>query len=95
MRNSNKNNDERSLNSEIGLGILDHPADKLGLGELGLLKMDSVNKNIFIADSGASCHLTGSLEGIVNCSKICESVTIGNGQSVKRVVLNCLMGAIS
>ncbi len=55
--------------------------------ELGLLKMDTFNKHIFIADSGVSCHLTGSLEGMVDCLKIYESVAVGNSEIVRATMI--------
>ena len=84
-----KGTDDKSISSEIGLGVLDYQVD-----ELGLLKMDKVNKHIFIADSGASCHLTGSLEGMVDCLKIHENVTIGNGQAVKATMIGTKKGRV-
>lgn len=84
-----RGNDERSTISEVGLGIWDYH-----YSELGMLKMDSANKHIFIADSGASCHLTGSLEGMVDCLKICEYVTVGNGKAVEATMIGTKKGRI-
>ncbi len=88
-RNNARGNDEKSTTNEIGFGTFDYQ-----LEELGLLKMDSANKHIFIADLGASCHLTGTLEGMVVCLKISESVTVGNGQAVRATMIGTKKGRI-
>ncbi len=77
QRNKARGNDVKSTTSEIELGTFDYQC----LGEFYLLKMDSGNKHVLIADSGASCHLTGTLEGMVDRLKIYESVIVGNGQA--------------
>ena len=84
-----KSTDEKSATSEVGLGIWDYHHS-----ELGMLKMDADSKHIFIADSGASCHLTGSLEGMVDCLKICEWVTVGNGKCVEATMIGTKKGRI-
>ena len=86
---NSRSGDERSTSSEVGLGILDYQ-----LEEVGLLRMDSGTKHIFIADSGASCHLTGSLEGMVDCLKIHEYVTVGNGKAVQATLIGTKKGRI-
>ena len=42
-------------------------------------------KNVWLCDSGASCFMGPSDEGMCDCQVIDESVTIGNGDSVKAV----------
>ena len=84
-----RSSDERSTTSEVGLGVLDYQ-----LEEVGLLKMDAGTKHLFIADSGASCHLTGSMEGMVDCQKIHECVTVGNGKTVQATMIGIKKGCI-
>ena len=43
-----------------------------------------INENIWIADSGASCHMTNSLEGMTDLKTDYSRIKIGNG--------NILMG---
>jgi hypothetical protein len=38
--------------------------------------------NVWVGDSGASCHMTCSDEGIFNCRVIKSSVKIGNGKEL-------------
>ena len=43
-------------------------------------------QELFIADSGASVHLTGSLKGMINLKDLKnDSVTVGNGNSIDAV----------
>ena len=49
--------------------------------EIALSKIDHDGVNIFIADSGASCHMTGSLRGMTDLRDINETITVGNGQT--------------
>ena len=86
---NSRSGDERSTTSEVGLGVLDHK-----FAEVGLLKMDSGTQHLFVADSGASCHLTGSLEGMVDCLKICDYVTVGNGKAVEATVIGTKKGQV-
>ena len=39
-------------------------------------------KNIHIGDSGASCHMVHSDEGMFDCEVINENITIGNSQTM-------------
>jgi hypothetical protein len=53
-----------SLQAEYGLKL---PRDKALVKYSCLAKtMRTVNKNLWIGDSGASCHMTCSLDGMVN-----------------------------
>ena len=48
-------------------------------------KVRIANNNYFIADSGASCHLIGSDEGMVDWEPIDDDIIIGDGKSIKAV----------
>jgi len=85
----NSRSSDESTGSEVGLGVMDHK-----LEETALLEMDSRTKYIFIADSGASCHLTGSMDGMVNCLKICDYVTIGNGKALEATMIGTKKGRV-
>ena len=43
----------------------------------------SESENLFIGDTGASCHMTHSDAGMFDCEEINETVTIGNGHEIK------------
>jgi hypothetical protein len=90
VRGNSRSSDDRSTSSEVGLGVLDYQM----VQETGLLQMDSDTKNIFIADSGASCHLTGSMVGMVDCLKILEYVTVGNGKVVPATYIGTKKGRV-
>ena len=38
--------------------------------------------NYFIGDTGASCHMTHSDDGLFNVKEIKEPITVGNGQTM-------------
>jgi hypothetical protein len=41
------------------------------------------SENIYIGDSGASCHMVHSDEGMYDVKPIKEKITIGNGQYIE------------
>ena len=41
-----------------------------------------INDNIWIADSGASCHMTNSLEGMTDLKTDYSKIKIGSGKTV-------------
>jgi gag-polypeptide of LTR copia-type len=43
---------------------------------------DLENKNLWICDTGASCHMTGSLEGLFNIKNIDQKVISGDGRNL-------------
>ncbi len=86
---NNLNDDEKSANSEVGLGLFDFQVE-----ELAMLRMEKVNKHISIADSEALCHLIGSLEGSVDCLKIRDSATVGNGHTVQATMIGTKKGRV-
>ncbi len=50
--------------------------------------------NIFIADSGASCNMIGTLKGMTDLIKIDESITVGNGQKIKATKMSTMNGSV-
>ena len=50
---------------------------------LGTPVPDKMTRHVFLNDSGTSCHLTNSLEGMFDVRKIHSSIKVGNGQYVK------------
>jgi hypothetical protein len=64
------------LQVEYGLKL---PRDKALVEYSCLAKtMRTVNKNLWIGDSGASCHMTCSLDGMIN-----SQVQVGSGESLE------------
>ena len=54
--------------------------------DIALPMVDSIkgkDSNIYIGDSGASCHMVNSEDGMFDCQEIDEYVTVGNGGKVK------------
>ena len=64
---------ETKTNKDVAL-ITDIP----GKGETALLCTE-IRKDVCIADSGASCHMTNTLHGMYNQRKISSKVKIGSG----------------
>ena len=54
----------------------------------------NINKTTWVADTGASCHMTNSLEGMTNLKDVNRTVTIGNGKKMvvkKNGTWNCFI----
>ena len=83
----NQNDDD----SEVALTVIDE------LSELALRSMDRRKEfsQIFIADTGASGHMSGSTEGMTNLRKCNDSVVVGNGQSIKATMVGDKHGFIT
>ena len=69
--------------SKIALTVVEE------LDELALRSVDTRREfsQIFIADTGASGHMSGSTEGMTNLRKCNDSVVVGNGQSIKATMV--------
>jgi hypothetical protein len=69
-----------------------------GDDELGLPSFDTNEyldmKNLFIGDSGASCHMSNSDEGMFDFINITEKITIGNGKSIDAYKLGKKRGKV-
>jgi hypothetical protein len=69
------------IQAEYGLKV---PRDKALVEYSYLAKtMRTVNKNLWIGDLGASCHMTCSLDGMVNIRDINSPVQVGSGESLE------------
>jgi hypothetical protein len=44
-----------------------------------------VNKDLWIADSGASCHMTCNDDGMFDCNPVDDQIKIGDGTFIKAV----------
>jgi hypothetical protein len=44
-----------------------------------------VNKDLWIADSGASCHMTCSDDGMFDCHPVDDQIKIGDGTFINAV----------
>lgn len=75
--------------SNVCLGMIDTISD-----ECAFSKISSDYLNIFIADSGASCHMVGRLDGMTDLTDIDESITVGNGQTIKATKMGTMKGTI-
>ena len=67
---------------------------------LGIPKVRDVDaggefSQIFIADTGASGHMSGSTEGMRNLRKCEDSVIVANGQKVKATLIGDKHGFIT
>ena len=50
---------------------------------IALYGKDQVTSKTYIGDTGASCHITNSDEGMFNVKKVNDSVKIGSGKSLR------------
>ena len=53
-----------------------------------------VKSGTFIVDSGASCHMTGSLDGMTNIRDCNDGITIGNGNTISCIKIGDKRGKI-
>ena len=75
--------------SNVGLGMIE------GIpSEFAFSKIDHGGENIFIADSGASCHMTSSLSGMTDIVDINEKITVGNGQVIRATKMGTMNGIV-
>ena len=83
--------DDTSAKSEMALTVMNE------LNELALRSVDTRREfsQIFIADTGASGHMSGSTEGMTNLRKCNDSVVVGNGQSIKATMVGDKHGFIT
>jgi len=84
--NNSKNDDDKS---DVGLGVIEGVKS-----DIALVQASSSRENIFIADSGASCHMTGSLAGLTDIEEINETITVGNGETIKATKMGTLYGRV-
>ena len=85
------NEDATTNDEEVALAFLDElkvPND------LALEGIEKANTNVFIGDTGASCHMTGSLAGMFDLQDIQESITVGNGQCTKATKIGKKRGTV-
>ena len=77
--------------SEVALTVMNE------LNELALRSVDTRKEfsQIFIADTGASGHMSGSTEGMTNLRKCEDSIVVGNGQSMKAMMVGDKHGFIT
>ena len=61
-------------------------AEIAGCG-IDLPEQDKLDSNIFLCDTGASTHLTNSLEGMDNLRECVSDVTVGNSQSMRSTLM--------
>jgi hypothetical protein len=50
--------------------------------------------NTFIADSGATCHIRGSLEGMFNLRSYVMEIMVGNNKVMSRVSIGQYKGMV-
>lgn len=77
-----KSNNEESSDEEIGLiNIEDNDDNEAGFATCRPCN-DKIQKNIWIANSGASCHLTYDLEGLYDVKKCGGTIRTSNGNII-------------
>ena len=47
-------------------------------------------ENIWIGDSGASCHYCNSDQGMFDIQEVSESITVGNGKTMEAIKIGKL-----
>ena len=85
------NTEDSDDDSEVALTMVEE------LNELALRSVDTRREfsQIFIADTGASGHMSGTTDGMTNLRKCNDSVVVGNGQSIKATMVGDKHGYIT
>ena len=69
--------------------------DAVDVVPMSFEKENKINeKNIWIGDTGASCHMTPSLEGMTDIKKINTRIKIGNGEDLTAEKVGTFRGNI-
>jgi hypothetical protein len=52
-----------------------------------ILASSNANKDLWIADTGASCHMTCNDDGMFNCVNINKTIKVGDGNFIKAIFM--------
>ena len=68
--------------------------NKMPVVENKNLGLNEIRKEIWIADSGASSHMTNDVSGLINQRKINSKVKIGSREYIEAQVIGDLRGTV-
>ena len=58
-------------------------------------EVESWDSKLWLGDTGSSCHMTNTLEGIKNITKINICIMFGNGQRLKATYIGEKVGSLT
>jgi hypothetical protein len=93
---------ESKKRKNVALVTLDEEIEEIVVGDVASFANNNKNnnktmyysENIYIGDSGASCHMVHSDEGMYDVKQIKEKITIGNGQYIEALKIGKKKGMI-
>ena len=74
---------ENEENCKIDVVLLNHEHD-----------FANIPSDVWIGDTGASCHLTNSLDGMINLEECSSKVTVGSGENLDCLKIGTKTGKI-
>ena len=80
IETSTRENDDEEVGM-VSIGIKDDCACKCQ--DIAMKSVGSGNRNYFLADSGASCHMVHDDTKLYECVKIDDNIIIGNGERIQ------------
>ena len=82
---NNKKDDSGNVagGSEVDVVLLNHEYD-----------FANIPSDIWIGDTGASCHLTNSLDGMINLENCSSKITVGSGENLDCTKIGTKAGKI-
>jgi len=57
-------------------------------------EIEAMDSNLWLGDTGASCHMTNSMDGMFNTKEVNTGIVFGNGQRLKAVYIGDKRGVV-
>jgi len=57
-------------------------------------EIEAMDSNLWLEDTGTSCHMTNSMDGMFNTKEVNTGIVFGNGQRLKAVYIGDKRGVV-
>ena len=71
-----------------------HASMEMDLALSNPTEVESWDNELWLGDTGASCHMTNTLQGMKNLTKINTGIVFGNGQRLKATYIGDKTGSV-
>ena len=72
-----------------------HEEDDAEIALMAITKTKGIeNPNLWIADTGASCHMCNNLDGLTNIIETSKTITVGNGERIQSTKIGTWKGIL-